>query len=130
MSTEQSAKHRPARDCKAGERCSCGLDDARRSKCNLAVDESKPEKVFGVLFFHKTQKPLIDKHCFGDCGKVSMAGFITDDLVGGLCVCCETTCPWLDKEMDEPYGTTMSFGRPHEVFIRVLTDTPAPQGST
>jgi hypothetical protein len=115
-----------ARDCKAGERCSCGLDDALRSKCELAIDGTKPEKVFGLLFFHKLQKPLIEKHCFGDCGKISMAGFIMDDTVGGFCVCCETVCPYLEKEMlDEPYGTTMSFGRPHEVYIRMLKDTKA-----
>ncbi len=111
--------------CIAGERCSCGLDEARQAKCALWKAESaEPEKVFGLMFFHKLQKPLIDKHCFGDCGKVSMGGFITDDQLGGLCVCCETVCPYLEKEMtDEPYGTTMSFGRPHRVFLRMLKDT-------
>lgn len=84
-----------------------------------------PEKVFGLIFMHKKQRPLIEKHCFGDCGKVSMAGAIDDDVVGPLWVCCETKCPWLDKEMHEPYGTTMSFGRPHEVYLRMLADTPA-----
>jgi hypothetical protein len=85
----------------------------------------KPIKVFGLLAFHKSQEPLIKKHCFGDCGKVSMAGVIMDDTVGGFWVCCEEACPWLDKQMDVPYGTTMSFGRPHEIYVRMLTDTPA-----
>lgn len=114
--------------CVAGERCSCGLDAERRSKCTLwKSGEQKPEKIFGLLFFEKTQKPLIEKHCYGDCGKISMAGAISDDTLGGLMVCCETQCPWLKKETDVPYGTTMSFGRPHEVYLRVLTDTPGGQ---
>ncbi len=85
---------------------------------------SAPEKVFGLLIFDKLQKPLIEKHCFGDCGKVSMGGVIEDANVGGLMVCCEAVCPWLAKQTDVPYGTTMSFGRPHEVYLRVLTDAP------
>lgn len=84
----------------------------------------QPEKIFGLLFMHKEQRKLIEKHCFGDCGKVSMAGGIDDDLVGSMFVCCETFCPWMHAQMDQPYGTTMSFGRPHEVYIRSLTDTP------
>lgn len=85
---------------------------------------AQPIKVFGLLAFHDKQKPLIDKHCFGDCGKVSMAGVIMDDTLGGFWVCSHEPCPWLEKQMDEPYGTTMSFGQPHEVYLRVLTDTP------
>lgn len=110
--------------CDAGERCSCSPGSESRAKCALWRAERKPEKVFGLLMMHKLQKPLIEKHCFGDCGKVSMAGVIEDELLGGLWVCCEVKCPWLDKEMDEPYGSTMSFGRPHEVYLRLLTDTP------
>jgi hypothetical protein len=86
--------------------------------------EQLPIKVYGLLILEKTQKPLIEKHCYGDCGKISMAGAIEDAQLGGLMVCCEEVCPWLKKQMDEPYGTTNSFGRPHEVFLRTLTDTP------
>ncbi|SHN40413.1 hypothetical protein [Rhizobacter sp. OV335] len=86
---------------------------------------SAPEKVFGLLILHREQKPLIEKHCFGDCGKVSMGGIISDPATGGLMVCCEAACPWLDKQTDEAYGTTMSFGRPHDVYLRLLTDAPA-----
>jgi hypothetical protein len=86
--------------------------------------EQLPIKVYGLLILEKTQKPLIEKHCYGDCGKISMAGAIEDAQLGGLMVCCEEECPWLKKQMDEPYGTTNSFGRPHEVFLRTLTDTP------
>lgn len=84
-----------------------------------------PIKVFGLLAVHPEQQPLIEKHCFGDCGKVSMAGAINDPTTGGLLVCCEVKCPWQKSEMDTAYGSTMSFGRPHEVYLRVLTDTPA-----
>jgi hypothetical protein len=111
--------------CECGERCSCPPGSEARAKCNCWHEgEEKPVKVFGLIAFEKTQKPLIEKHCFGDCGKVSMAGAINDDMTGPLWVCCEEQCPWLLKQMDEPFGTTMSFGRPHEVYLRTLTDTP------
>lgn len=119
----------PDGHCECGERCSCppGSESRARCTCWHAGDE-KPTKVYGLIAMEKTQKPLIDKHCFGDCGKVSMAGVINDDLVGPLWVCCEEVCPWLGKQMDEPYGTTMSFGRPHAIYLRVLSDTQPPKG--
>lgn len=85
-------------------------------------------KVFGLLALNPDQKPLIEKHCFGDCGKVSMAGAIMDERTGGLWVCAETICPWLKGEMDEPYGTTTSFGQEHQIFLRAITDSPAHKG--
>ena len=87
--------------------------------------QDTPIKVFGLLAMNTEQGRLVKKHCFGDCGKISMAGAINDPATGGLMVCCETKCPWLKAEMDEPYGTTMSFGRPHEIYLRALTDSPA-----
>lgn len=83
-----------------------------------------PIKVFGLMAVHPEQRPLIEKHCFGDCGKISMGGVIADPATGGLMVCCELKCPWLKAEMGEPYGQTMSFGQPHAVYLRALTDTP------
>jgi hypothetical protein len=83
-----------------------------------------PTRIFGVLLEVESQRRLIEKHCFGDCGKVSVGGFILDDTVGGLAVCCETACPWREREMTEPWGRTMSFGWPHEVYLRKLTDHP------
>lgn len=35
------------------------------------------------------QKAAFEKHCTGDCGKISMGGVINDDQTGGLFVCCE-----------------------------------------
>lgn len=86
---------------------------------------STPIKIFGLLVANPGQAPLIQKHCFGDCGKISIAGAINDPVTGGLAVCCETVCPWLKGEMDTPYGKTMSFGKEHEVFLRALQDTAA-----
>lgn len=79
-----------------------------------------PIKIYGVLLNHKTQDPLIKAHCFGDCGKISIAGVIYDEELGGIGVCCHAPCPHLDKEMDEPIGTTQSFGKTHEVYLRKL----------
>lgn len=111
--------------CECGERCSCPPDSEARAKCSCwQPGEQKPIKVYGLMVLEKSQKPLIEKHCFGDCGKISMGGVIEDELVGGLMVCCEEVCPWLRKQTDQPYGTTMSFGRPHEVYLRTLTDAP------
>lgn len=111
--------------CECGDRCSCPPNSVERAACSCwHTKNEKPIKVYGLLAFHEEQRPLIEKHCFGDCGKVSAAGVIMDDAVGGLWVCCEEVCPWLRKQMDEPWGTTMSFGRPHEVFLRTLSDAP------
>jgi hypothetical protein len=114
--------------CDCGDRCSCPPGSVQRAACSCwHLETEKPIKVFGLIAFEKSQKPLIEKHCFGDCGKVSAAGAIVDDMLGPLWVCCETVCPWLRKQMDEPFGMTNSFGRPHEVYIRTLTDTPGEQ---
>lgn len=97
---------------------------------NARQPAEPPIKIFGLLLLHPDQKDLIQKHCFGDCGKISLAGCIDDPQTGGLGVCCETACPWLKGEMDEPYGNTMSFGKPHQIFLRAITDTPGETSRT
>jgi hypothetical protein len=77
------------------------------------------EQVWGVAVMAPKQKDAAQAHCFGDCGKISMAGAINDDLTGGLFVCCEPTCPYEDTVI-ENYGSTMSFGRHHIVHLRLL----------
>lgn len=80
-----------------------------------------PLKVYGIMVLQPSQKPAVDKHCFGDCGKISMGGVVDDDMLGGLFICCEHECPHLDKQMEgEPYGTTNSFGRLHNIYLRVV----------
>jgi len=85
-----------------------------------------PIKVFGLLAMNPQQGPLVQKHCFGDCGKISIGGAIDDAATGGLFVCCEAVCPWLKGQMEKPYGQTMSYGKLHEIYLRSLTDLPLP----
>lgn len=80
---------------------------------------TEPIKIWGIAVMAPTQEAAVQQHCFGDCGKISMAGAINDPLTGGLFVCCEPTCPYVDKEFDE-YGETTSFGRKHSVTLRAL----------
>lgn len=82
------------------------------------------EIVWGVAVTAPLQKGAADKHCFGDCGKISMAGAIADEVTGGLFVCCQPTCPYEAKVL-ENYGETMSFGRPHTVHLRLLDPVEA-----
>jgi hypothetical protein len=79
-----------------------------------------PVKVWGIAALAPTQKAAFEKHCTGDCGKISMGGVIDDELTGGLFVCCQEQCPHMLRESPEPYGTTNSFGEPHEVWLRLL----------
>jgi hypothetical protein len=64
------------------------------------------EKVYGLLIMQPSQEPQIKAHCFGDCGKISMAGALMDEELGGIFVCRQEVCPHVDKQMDEPLGTT------------------------
>jgi hypothetical protein len=98
------------------------------SECECERFEKEPtmerEIVWGVAVTAPLQKGAADKHCFGDCGKISMAGAIADELTGGLFVCCQPTCPYEAKVL-ENYGETMSFGRPHTVHLRLLEPVEA-----
>jgi hypothetical protein len=85
-----------------------------------------PIKVWGIAALAASQKAAFEAHCTGDCGKISMGGVIDDDYTGGLFVCTQDTCPHMEKESPEPYGTTMSFGRPHEVWLRILKPEGVP----
>lgn len=75
--------------------------------------------VWGIAVMAPTQEAVAKKHCFGDCGKISMAGAIDDPQTGGLFVCCESSCPYED-EVILNYGKTMSFGKRHTVHLRLL----------
>ena len=75
--------------------------------------------VWGVAFMAPAQKDAVRAHCFGDCGKISMAGVVMDDQVGGLFICCQESCPYQQHEFPA-YGETMSFGEKHVIHLRVL----------
>lgn len=75
--------------------------------------------VWGIAAMAQTQAKPFETHCMGDCGKISMAGAIDDELTGGLFVCCETTCPYEKKTLLN-YGTTNSFDEKHIVHLRIL----------
>lgn len=76
-------------------------------------------QVWGIAAMAQTQAKPFEVHCMGDCGKISMAGAIDDELTGGLFVCCEAACPYEEKTLPN-YGTTNSFGEKHIVHLRIL----------
>lgn len=49
------------------------------------------------------QQAEIEQHCFNSCGKV-IFGLIEDEGLGALSHCFEVNCPFVEKEMDEPFG--------------------------
>jgi len=53
--------------------------------------------IFGVCPMVEKQKIEIDKHCFGDCGKILLGGMI-DDLLA-LLPCKEKKCPYEEKSL-------------------------------
>ncbi len=50
--------------------------------------------IYGVSPF--AQKELVDRHCFGDCGKIQCAGADCGES-GGFFLCRQTQCPHEDK---------------------------------
>lgn len=79
---------------------------------------SEAKKLWAVPF--PIQKDQISAWCWGSgCGK----GRIGAIDLGGLSAvpCVEASCPFLDKEMDEPMGT-LDDGS--DVYLRKLRDIP------
>ena len=74
------------------------------------------DKLFAVFPFVKTQKPLIEAHCFGDCGKISLGHMESE--YGPMLICTHEDCPHLDEQTDEPIGESSMEGLP--VFVRKL----------
>lgn len=72
------------------------------------------------MFAMPDQREIIDKHCFGDCGKVCM-GVINDPQLGELMPCNEPTeaCPYLDKELPD-FGTVPDGDETASVTLRKL----------
>ena len=66
------------------------------------------------------QEKEIKHFCFDQCKKV-IFGLLMDDTFGGLSHCYEVKCPFLDKEMTEPFGEVSG----HPAYLRKLVDVPA-----
>lgn len=85
-------------------------------------------KLHGVLFSLDDQKTLIERHCFGDCGKISMGGAIIDDRLGILMVCCEIKCPYEKGCTDHPIGESEMTGE--DIYIRALEEKQPPEAAS
>jgi hypothetical protein len=47
----------------------------------------------------RAQELLVEKHCFGDCGKI-LVGAIVHNMIGKMYTCREDICPHIDRELD------------------------------
>lgn len=70
--------------------------------------------LYGTCFSVKSQRPLIEAHCFGDCGK-AIIGAIVDNQIGEIVPCRSETCPHLADELLFP-GTVQG----EEITLRKL----------
>ncbi|WP_409266871.1 hypothetical protein [Massilia sp. BHUDP2] len=77
--------------------------------------------LYGLVL--SVQEALITRHCFGDCGQVSLGGALMTEDLGPLFVCGEEVCPYLKGQTDEPIGTSQMTGEP--IFIRAIRDERA-----
>lgn len=77
-------------------------------------------QVFALPALIPSQEILHKKHCFGDCGKVSMAGCIDmGDQIGPCWACPEDSCPY-EMKRSEPLGTSEWTG--DEICLRSLKE--------
>lgn len=74
-------------------------------------------KLYGLLVQAPNQEAPVNAHCFGDCGKISMAGGIMT-WAGMMMMCCHEDCPHVGIEMDEPIGESAMTGEP--IYLRAL----------
>ncbi len=79
-------------------------------------------KLYGLLLAH--QEDLITKHCFGDCGQVSIGGALMTEQFGPLLMCAQEACPYLKGQMDESIGNSQMTGEP--IYIRAFQDERKP----
>jgi len=61
------------------------------------------KKIFGVCPRVSTQEKMMDKHCFGDCGKIIIGWMVDAEMGLSLCPCKEEICPHEEKRLE--YGT-------------------------
>lgn len=73
--------------------------------------------IYGLLISIPEQEKLINKHCTGDCGKLSVGG-IDGGQLGPMAVCHEKECPYEKGVMNEPVGKVKG----ENVYLRALGD--------
>ena len=74
--------------------------------------------IYCIPMMADNQKEPLEKHCFGDCGKISIGGMIdTGELAGPCWVCCEKDCPY-EKGVVGPVGESEMTG--DTIFIRAI----------
>lgn len=70
------------------------------------MGKAKKRPLYGLVFGIPGQQAIIDKHCFGTCGKVIVGAINAGDQIGMVFPCRTpaSKCPQFDREMDEPIG--------------------------
>lgn len=64
--------------------------------------------LYGLVFGLKDQAAIIERTCFGTCGKIIVGAVIAPGFAGGELAVCRTPsgeCPAFDKELDQPIST-------------------------
>lgn len=79
-------------------------------------------KIFGLLASVDSQNELIKKHCYGDCGKISMGGAVIDTMLGVMLICCEDSCPYEKQRGEDPAGKSQWTG--DDIYLRLLEEKP------
>lgn len=85
----------------------------------LGTQPERPKEAWGIAAAAPTQQRAAESHCFGDCGKISIATAIADEETGGMFACFQATCPY-EQQTFRCYGSTMLGGVPHLLHLRVL----------
>ncbi len=79
------------------------MDNEKFRRFAASNDELERRNMFGLIVVIESQKKQIEKHCFGDCGKI-LVGAGYDSQIGEVALCKEIDCKYLDKQMDEAIG--------------------------
>jgi len=74
--------------------------------------------IYGVNPFYPSQKLIIDKRCFGTCGKILIGAIDLGEDLGACFPCRQDVCPYEDKRT--PVLGTLSDGE--EFCVRKLQD--------
>lgn len=83
--------------------------------------QQRPPEAWGIAVMAPTQQGAAKAHCFGDCGKISIATVIADDETGGMFACFQRTCPH-EQQTIRCYGSTALGGVPHLLHVRILQE--------